>query len=203
MNGPGSHQHRGLGMQGRYRAVVTGGTPAGPHSRPPAPPHARGGWHPHNQHPQHAQIPQQYTGNKEYPYRQCPPPRFHNGYIIAITNLAHLLVHIRRLCRYNFFFLFFFLTFLLFHYITFYHSRLWEIDQFVFFIYLPVYLLTNIFFSYTIVRFVNVMSIIHTIYSYIRLRLFKIIGSIMICYRVIRQIIIVTNLFFLFKNIII
>ncbi|KAG6795176.1 RING finger protein 44 isoform X1 [Apis mellifera caucasica] len=79
MNGPGSHQHRGLGMQGRYRAVVTGGTPAGPHSRPPAPPHARGGWHPHNQHPQHAQIPQQYTGNKEYPYRQCPPPRFHNG----------------------------------------------------------------------------------------------------------------------------
>ncbi|XP_076677586.1 ring finger protein murashka isoform X5 [Andrena cerasifolii] len=79
MNGPGSHQHRGLGMQGRYRAVVTGGTPAGPHSRPPAPPHARSGWHPHNQHPQHAQIPQQYTGNKEYPYRQCPPPRFHNG----------------------------------------------------------------------------------------------------------------------------
>lgn len=91
MNGPGSHQHRGLGMQGRYRAVVTAGTPAGPHSRPPAPPHARGGWHPHNQHPQHAQIPQQYTGNKEYPYRQCPPPRFHNGYIIAITNLVHLL----------------------------------------------------------------------------------------------------------------
>lgn len=82
MNGPGSHQHRGLGMQGRYRAVVTGGTPAGPHSRPPAPPHARSGWHPHNQHPQHAQIPQQYTGNKEYPYRQCPPPRFHNGYTI-------------------------------------------------------------------------------------------------------------------------
>ncbi|XP_078033117.1 ring finger protein murashka isoform X1 [Augochlora pura] len=79
MNGPGSHQHRGLGMQGRYRAVITGGTQAGPHPRPPAPPHARGGWHPHNQHPQHAQIPQQYTGNKEYPYRQCPPPRFHNG----------------------------------------------------------------------------------------------------------------------------
>lgn len=78
MNGPGSHQHRGLGMQGRYRAVVNGGTQTGPHSRPPAP---RGGWHPHNQHPQHAQIPQQYTGNKEYPYRQCPPPRFHNGYI--------------------------------------------------------------------------------------------------------------------------
>ncbi|XP_015435646.1 PREDICTED: RING finger protein 44 isoform X2 [Dufourea novaeangliae] len=80
MNGPGSHQHRGLGMQGRYRAVVAGGATAGPHSRPPAPPHARGGWHPHNQHPQHAQIPQQYSGNKEYPYRQCPPPpRFHNG----------------------------------------------------------------------------------------------------------------------------
>ncbi|XP_076242027.1 ring finger protein murashka isoform X2 [Calliopsis andreniformis] len=79
MNGPGSHQHRGLGMQGRYRAVVTGGTPTGPHLRPPAPPHARAGWHPHNQHPQHGQIPQQYTGNKEYPYRQCPPPRFHNG----------------------------------------------------------------------------------------------------------------------------
>lgn len=79
MNGPGSHQHRGLGMQGRYRAVVNGGTPTGPHSRPPAPPHGRGGWHPHNQHPQHAQIPQQFAGNKEYPYRQCPPPRFHNG----------------------------------------------------------------------------------------------------------------------------
>ena len=85
MNGPGSHQHRGLGMQGRFRAVVTAGTPAGPHSRPPAPPHARGGWHPHSQHPQHAQIPQQYTGNKEYPYRQCPPPRFHNGYTIAVN----------------------------------------------------------------------------------------------------------------------
>ncbi|XP_053977380.1 RING finger protein 44 isoform X2 [Hylaeus anthracinus] len=78
MNGPGSHQHRGLGMQGRYRGVVSGGNPTGPHSRPPAPPHGRGGWHPHNQHPQHAQIPQQYNSNKEYPYRQCPP-RFHNG----------------------------------------------------------------------------------------------------------------------------
>lgn len=82
---------------------------------------------------------------------------------------------------------------MLFHYITFYHSRLWEIDRILFFIYLPVYLLTNIFFSYTIVRFVNVMSIIHNLFVY---TLFKIIGSIMICYRVIRQIIIVTNLFF-------
>lgn len=35
-----------------------------------------------------------------------------------------------------------------------------------FFIYLPVYLLTNIFFSYTIVRFVNVMSIIHNLFVY-------------------------------------
>lgn len=146
MNGPGSHQHRGLGMQGRYRAVVTGGTPAGPHSRPPAPPHARGGWHPHNQHPQHAQIPQQYTGNKEYPYRQCPPPRFHNGYIIAITNLAHLLVHTRRLCRYNiyrFFFFSFFLPFRFFTTIMFYHSRLQEIDRFFFFfLFIFLYFLT-------------------------------------------------------------
>lgn len=164
MNGPGSHQHRGLGMQGRYRAVVTGGTPAGPHSRPPAPPHARGGWHPHNQHPQHAQIPQQYTGNKEYPYRQCPPPRFHNGYIIAITNLAHLLVHIRRLCRYNFFF-FFFLSFFAFslHYVL---SFAFIKDQSIlFFVYFRVSL-NNLFFSYTIVRFVNVMSIIHNLFVY-------------------------------------
>lgn len=164
MNGPGSHQHRGLGMQGRYRAVVTGGTPAGPHSRPPAPPHARGGWHPHNQHPQHAQIPQQYTGNKEYPYRQCPPPRFHNGYIIAITNLAHLLVHIRRLCRYNFFF-FFFLYFFAFslHYVL---SFAFIKDQSIlFFVYFRVSL-NNLFFSYTIVRFVNVMSIIHNLFVY-------------------------------------
>lgn len=141
MNGPGSHQHRGLGMQGRYRAVVTGGTPAGPHSRPPAPPHARGGWHPHNQHPQHAQIPQQYTGNKEYPYRQCPPPRFHNGYIIAITNLAHLLVHIRRLCRYNFFFFFFPLLFRFFTTLRFI-IRVYKRSIDSFFLFIFVYLLT-------------------------------------------------------------
>lgn len=100
MNGPGSHQHRGLGMQGRYRTVVTGGTPTGPHSRPPAPPHARVGWHPHNQHPQHAQIPQQYTGNKEYPYRQCPP-RFHNGYINEQRALS-----VQNFCFEQFFFFF-------------------------------------------------------------------------------------------------
>ncbi|XP_012227766.2 E3 ubiquitin-protein ligase RNF38 isoform X1 [Linepithema humile] len=79
MNGPGSHQHRGLGMQGRYRAVVANGAPSGgPHGRAtPAPPsHPRsGGWH--GQHQQ--QHPQQFAaGNKEYPYRQCPP-RYHNG----------------------------------------------------------------------------------------------------------------------------
>ncbi|KAI4495370.1 hypothetical protein M0802_008760 [Mischocyttarus mexicanus] len=81
MNGPGSHQHRGLSIAGRYRAVVgTGGTSSGPHTRPTAPPHPRGGWHPHNQHSQHNQLGQQYAGNKEYPYRQCPSlPRYHNG----------------------------------------------------------------------------------------------------------------------------
>lgn len=77
MNGPGSHQHRGLGMQGRYRAVVANGAPPGPHARTPVSSHPRNGWHPHNQHQQHSQ---QFNGNKEYPYRQCPP-RYHNGYI--------------------------------------------------------------------------------------------------------------------------
>lgn len=82
MNGPGSHQHRGLGITGRYRAVVGSGASSGPHTRPTAPPHPRGGWHPHNQHSQHTQLGQQYAGNKEYPYRQCPSlPRYHNGYI--------------------------------------------------------------------------------------------------------------------------
>ncbi|XP_024944477.1 RING finger protein 44 isoform X2 [Cephus cinctus] len=77
MNGQGNHQHRGLGMQGRYRAVVSAGVPPGPHTRPSAP-HNRGSWHPHNQHPQHphGQLNQQY---KDYPYRQGPPPRYHNG----------------------------------------------------------------------------------------------------------------------------
>ncbi|XP_015184128.1 PREDICTED: RING finger protein 44 isoform X2 [Polistes dominula] len=80
MNGPGSHQHRGLGIAGRYRAVVGSGASSGPHTRPTAPQHPRGGWHPHNQHSQHNQLGQQYAGNKEYPYRQCPSlPRYHNG----------------------------------------------------------------------------------------------------------------------------
>ncbi|XP_014616427.1 PREDICTED: RING finger protein 44 isoform X2 [Polistes canadensis] len=80
MNGPGSHQHRGLGIAGRYRAVVGSGASSGPHTRPTAPQHPRGGWHPHNQHSQHIQLGQQYAGNKEYPYRQCPSlPRYHNG----------------------------------------------------------------------------------------------------------------------------
>ncbi|XP_029671151.1 RING finger protein 44-like isoform X1 [Formica exsecta] len=91
MNGPGSHQHRGLGMQGRYRAVVSNGASSGPHVRAPSlPSHPRnGGWHPQHQQPpppppppqqqQQQQQQHQYAaGNKEYPYRQCPP-RYHNG----------------------------------------------------------------------------------------------------------------------------
>lgn len=98
MNGPGSHQHRGLGMQGRYRAVVSNGVSSGPHVRAPSlPSHPRNGWHPQHQHQQpppppppqqqqqQQQHPQQYAvANKEYPYRQCPP-RYHNGYITNPT----------------------------------------------------------------------------------------------------------------------
>ncbi|XP_011699599.1 PREDICTED: RING finger protein 44 [Wasmannia auropunctata] len=85
MNGPGSHQHRGLGMQGRYRTVVANGAPSGPHARASASSHPRnGGWHPHSLHQQQRQQQQQQqqqqfaAGSKEYPYRQCPP-RYHNG----------------------------------------------------------------------------------------------------------------------------
>ncbi|XP_046430902.1 RING finger protein 44 isoform X2 [Neodiprion virginianus] len=76
MNVPGNHQHRSLGMPGRYRGGVGGGVPPGGHSRGSAP-HNRV-WHNHNQHPQHAhnQLNQQY---KEYPHRHLQPPRFHNG----------------------------------------------------------------------------------------------------------------------------
>lgn len=95
MNGPGSHQHRGLGMQGRYRAVVSNGASSGPHVRAPSlPSHPRnGGWHPQHQQPPPPPPPQQQqqqqqhqyaAGNKEYPYRQCPP-RYHNGYITNST----------------------------------------------------------------------------------------------------------------------
>lgn len=90
MNGPGNHQHRGMGMQARYRNVggvggVGGGgggsgSTTGPMNRSAPSSHTRSGWHPLNQHAnQHTQHNQQQQ-YKEYPYRQGSSSRYHNGY---------------------------------------------------------------------------------------------------------------------------
>lgn len=111
MNGPGSHQHRGLGMRGRYRAVAANGIVPGPHTRAsPTSLHPRRRTAPSATaaaaHPATTIASQQFAANEEHSYRLYPIS--HHDITMGILTKqacanarirAHILVSCRSGCH--------------------------------------------------------------------------------------------------------